>query len=90
MVRDPILLEIVKNAFATAAEEMGVAVVRSAFSTVIKEMGDASSALFDSEGQLIAQSAGAPLMHLSSLRPSLAEVMKDFPVESMKEGLKEK
>ncbi len=86
MVRDPILLEIVKNAFATAAEEMGLAVVRSAYSTIVKEGGDASSAIFDRDGRLIAQSRGAPLYHLCSLRPTLWEVMKDFPPDTMNDG----
>ncbi len=86
MAFNPVTLEIVKNALAAAAEEMGVAVVRGAYSTLIKEGGDATSAIFDNEGRLVAQSRGAPLMHLSSLRPSLRELLVDFPRESMRDG----
>ena len=85
-VTDPVLLEIVKNALSTIAQEMGIAVVLSAFSTRIKERSDATSALFDGRGQLLAQSAAAPLSHLASLRPSLAELLKDFPAERMLDG----
>ena len=83
---DPIALEIVKNGLGTAAHEMGLSVVRSAYSTVVKEGGDATSAIFDGQGRLLAQSIGAPLMHLSSLRPSLAELLRDFPADEMQDG----
>ena len=86
MLSDPISLAIVQNAFTTTAQEMGLSVVRSAYSTVVKEGGDATSAIFDGRGRLVAQSVGAPLMHLSSLRPSLAELLRDFPAEDMREG----
>lgn len=85
-MRDPVLLEIVKNAFFTIGEEMGLAVVRSAYSTAIKEAGDATSAIFDVDGQLITQSQRAPLYHLSSMRPSLLEVLKDYPPDTLRDG----
>jgi N-methylhydantoinase B len=86
VVSDPIALEIVKNALSTAAQEMGLSVVRSAYSTIVKEIGDATAAVFDGAGRLVAQSVGAPLMHLSSLRPSLQELLRDYPAERMREG----
>ncbi len=85
-MHDPVLLEIIKNAMATIAEEIGIVAVRSAYSTAVKEAADASAAVCDCEGQVIAQSLGAPLMHLSSLRWSPRELMKDFPPETMKDG----
>ena len=85
-MHEAIELELVRNALATIAEEMGLAVVRSAYSSHVKEGGDSTAALFDATGSLLAQSNGAPLMHLASLRPSLAEVIADFPTESMADG----
>lgn len=85
-MHDPVLIEIIKNAMATIAEEIGIVAVRSAYSTAVKESADASAAVCDCEGQVIAQSLGAPLMHLSSLRWSPRELMKDFPPERMKDG----
>jgi N-methylhydantoinase B len=85
-MHDPVLLEIIKNAMATIAEEIGIVAVRSAYSTAVKESADASAAVCDCAGQAIAQSLGAPLMHLSSLRWSPRELMKDFPPEKMKDG----
>ncbi len=85
-VTDPIGVELVRNALATIAEEMGLAVVRSAYSSAVKEGGDSTAALFDGGGRLLAQSAGAPLMHLASLRPSLTAVLERFPAKSMRAG----
>jgi N-methylhydantoinase B len=85
-MHDPVLIEIIKNAMATIAEEIGIVAVRSAYSTAVKESADASAAVCDCAGQVIAQSLGAPLMHLSSLRWSPRELMKDFPPETMKDG----
>ena len=85
-VSDPIGVELVRNALATIAEEMGLAVVRSAYSSAVKEGGDSTAAVFDGGGRLLAQSAGAPLMHLASLRPSLEAVLERFPAASMRPG----
>jgi N-methylhydantoinase B len=85
-MHDPVLLEVIKNAMGTIAEEIGIVAVRSAYSTAVKESADASAAVCDCEGQVIAQSLGAPLMHLSSLRWSPRELMRDFPPETMKDG----
>src|SRR5215469_9830959 len=79
-MHDPVLVEIIKNAMATIAEEIGIVAVRSAYSTAVKESADASAAVCDCAGQVIAQSLGAPLMHLSSLRWSPRERMKDGDV----------
>ena len=86
MPTDPVLLEIAKNALLTAAQEMGIAVVLSAFSTRIKERSDATAAIFDAKGRLLAQSGAAPLSHLASLRPSLTELLVDFPIDAMADG----
>ncbi len=83
---DPIALEVVKNALGAIAEEMGLTTVRSAYSSVVKEGGDSTAAIFDRRGQFIAQSMGAPLMHLSSLRPSLRSLLDDFPPSDMADG----
>jgi N-methylhydantoinase B len=85
-VRDPVTTEVVRNALATIAEEMGVSVVRGAYSARIKEGADASSAIFDQRGQLIVQSADTFLAHMASLRESIQELVKDFPLEAMRSG----
>ncbi len=54
------IIELVKNALSTIAEEMGLTVVRSAYSSQVKEGGDSTAAIFDHFGRLVAQSVGSP------------------------------
>ncbi len=63
---NPILLEVFKNRFSAISEEMGVTLTRTAFSPNIKERRDLSCALFDAEGEMIAQAAHIPV-HLGSM-----------------------
>ena len=66
MKMNPILLEVFKNRFASIAEEMGVTLHRTAFSPNIKERRDYSCALFDRNGDMVAQAAHIPV-HLGSM-----------------------
>ncbi|MCY7307760.1 MAG: hydantoinase B/oxoprolinase family protein, partial [Rhodoferax sp.] len=50
VTRDPIRLELLKNAFAAIADEMAATVVRTARSYVIKEAMDFSTGLIDAVG----------------------------------------
>ncbi len=59
-------LEIYRHRFQSIAEEMGVTLCRSAYSSNIKERRDFSCALFDAQGQAIAQAAHLPV-HLGSM-----------------------
>ena len=81
-----IVMEIVKSALASISTEMGSAAARGGYSSLLKEGGDASSAIFDAQGRLLSQGESMSLLHLCSLRPSLSEVMKDFPLEAMQDG----
>src|SRR3954463_9978636 len=72
-VIDPIELEILRNLFEAAAEEMGITLARVAFSANIKERRDFSCALFDAGGELLAQAAHIPV-HLGSMPASVAAV----------------
>ncbi len=63
---NPILLQVFKNRFASIAEEMGVTLNRTAFSPNIKERRDFSCAIFDHQGDMIAQAAHIPV-HLGSM-----------------------
>ena len=68
---DPIQLELMRNLFEAAAEEMGITLQRVAFSANIKERRDFSCAVFDASGQLLAQAAHIPV-HLGSMPASVA------------------
>ena len=61
------------------AEEMGTVLERGALSPNIRERRDASSALFDDEGRMIAQAAHIPV-HLGAMPESVRAVLERKPV----------
>ncbi len=63
---------------------MGVSLRRTAYSPNIKERMDASCALFDAEGRMIAQAEHIPV-HLGSMPLAVEEVLRDFP-GTLREG----
>jgi 5-oxoprolinase (ATP-hydrolysing) len=72
---DPVLLEIFNNLFMSIAEQMGTALESTAQSVNIRERLDFSCALFDDEGNLIANAPHIPV-HLGSMGTSVKEVIR--------------
>ncbi|WP_066949049.1 hydantoinase B/oxoprolinase family protein [Streptomyces lushanensis] len=72
---DPMLLEVFNNLFMAIAEQMGVRLENTAHSVNIKERLDFSCALFDAEGNLIANAPHIPV-HLGSMGDSIKEVLR--------------
>ena len=75
---DAISLEVFKNMFISVSEEMGVALLRTAYSPNIKERRDFSCAIFDPEGQMVAQAAHQPV-HLGAMPASVQAALDTFP-----------
>jgi N-methylhydantoinase B len=71
---DPITLQVMVGALRAACEEMGVVLVRSAHSANIKERRDASTGLFDADGQMVMQAEHIPV-HLGAMPSSVAAVI---------------
>ncbi|MBK5108379.1 MAG: hydantoinase B/oxoprolinase family protein, partial [Anaerolineales bacterium] len=74
---DPIRLEVFKHLFASVAEEMGVVLRKTSYSPNIKERRDFSCAVFDPEGNMIAQAAHIPV-HLGSMPLSVQAAIEHF------------
>jgi N-methylhydantoinase B len=75
---DPVTLSVLASALAGIAEEMGAVLIRGAYSSNIKERRDCSAALFDADGQLVAQAEHIPV-HLGAMPESVAAVMEREP-----------
>jgi len=73
---DPVLLEVFNNLFMNIAEQMGLQLQNTAYSVNIKERLDFSCALFDAEGNLIANAPHMPV-HLGSMGESIKTVIRD-------------
>ncbi len=72
---DPVQLEIFKSLFHAIAEEMGATLKRTAFSPNIKERRDYSCAIFDANGDMVAQGDHMPV-HLGSMPLSVEAAIK--------------
>jgi 5-oxoprolinase (ATP-hydrolysing) len=81
---DPVLLEVFNNLFMAIAEQMGVTLANTAYSVNIKERLDFSCALFDAEGNLIANAPHMPV-HLGSMGESVKTII-DRRAGTMREG----
>ncbi len=67
---DPVMLEIFNNLYKAIAEQMGVTLQNTSSSVNIKERLDFSCAIFDSQGQLVANAPHIPV-HLGSMSDSV-------------------
>ncbi len=72
---DPVLLEIFNNLVRAIAEEMGITLQNTSTSVNIKERLDFSCAVFDHQGQLVANAPHIPV-HLGSMSESVASLIR--------------
>ncbi len=78
-------VEIVAGALEAATREMVASLIRTAFSPNIKERADCSTALCDIEGRALSLMTNAPA-HLGSTLRLVPELLKRFPLASLREG----
>ncbi|WP_327072277.1 hydantoinase B/oxoprolinase family protein [Kitasatospora purpeofusca] len=72
---DPVLLEVFNNLFMAIAQQMGARLESTAQSVNIKERLDFSCALFDPDGNLVANAPHIPV-HLGSMGTTVKEVLR--------------
>jgi 5-oxoprolinase (ATP-hydrolysing) len=82
---DPVLLEVFNNLFMSVAEQMGATLANTAQSVNIRERLDFSCAVFDGDGDLIANAPHVPV-HLGSMSESVKAVIESR-ASTMKPGL---
>ncbi|MFW2357072.1 hydantoinase B/oxoprolinase family protein [Hydrogenophaga sp.] len=73
---DPVLQDVFNNLFMNIAEQMGLQLQNTAYSVNIKERLDFSCALFDAQGNLIANAPHMPV-HLGSMGESIKTVIRE-------------
>jgi 5-oxoprolinase (ATP-hydrolysing) len=73
---DPVLLAVFDNLFMNIAEQLGLQLQNTASSVKIKARLDFSCALFDAEGNLIANAPHMPV-HLGSMGESIKAVIRE-------------
>ncbi len=82
---DPITVEVVRHKLEGIANEMESTLLRSSFSPIVKEGLDASAALFSVAGETLAQACAVPI-HLATLIPIVETLLKEFPLDVMRDG----
>lgn len=83
---DPVVMQVVKNALDSVAEQMAATLQYTAHSTVIREVLDFATALLDVRGRLISQTAAAPTF-VNALGPTLRFIVEQTaPLEEWEEG----
>ncbi|WP_420862000.1 hydantoinase B/oxoprolinase family protein [Algirhabdus cladophorae] len=73
---DPVMLEVFNNLFMSVAEQMGATLANTAYSVNIKERFDFSCAIFDANGDLVANAPHVPV-HLGSMSESVRRILRD-------------
>ncbi len=81
---NPVKLEIFKNLYQFIAEEMGIVLQNTAVSVNIKERLDFSCAIFDQQGNLVANAPHIPV-HLGSMSESVKALLNQCG-ESLQAG----
>ncbi len=81
---DPVMLEIFNKLFMSIAEQMGFVLQNTAYSVNIKERLDFSCALFNTQGELVANAPHIPV-HLGSMGESV-QALLDNPDISIRPG----
>jgi len=77
---DAVDLEVVKASLSGIVQEMQNSLFRTGFSTIVRESQDASCALMNTRGEIIAQHVVLPL-HIGAFPACTAAVLKEFDGE---------
>ena len=82
---DPVEHAVISQALMAAGKEMGVKLIRSSYSNIVREAQDASAALFDRDGRVIAQAELIPMQlgPMSDIFRACADVV---PPNALREG----
>ena len=84
MTLDPVDYAVISQALLAAAREMGTKLVRSAYSNIVREARDASCAILDRHGNIVAQSEMVP-MQLGSMNTTLRACLALYPADTLRE-----
>ncbi|MEZ5849399.1 MAG: hydantoinase B/oxoprolinase family protein [Hyphomicrobiaceae bacterium] len=82
---DPVDYAVISQALIAIAREMGTKLIRSSYSNIVREAQDASAALFDAEGNVVAQAELIP-MHLGSMSEIFRACVARCPIEDLRPG----
>lgn len=83
---DPVELEILWQSLISTVNEQARALQRAAFSPIVREAGDLANAVFDRRGRMVAQAVTGTPGHINSLAIGAANMLDEYPVDSLQPG----
>lgn len=83
---DLITFEVLRNGFVAACYEASTTIERIAYHPVIGMGRDRSNAILTADARLVAHGHTDAAAHYASFEPSVEELMKDIPADTMKPG----
>ncbi|MFD7443664.1 hydantoinase B/oxoprolinase family protein [Streptomyces sp. NPDC059909] len=82
---DAITVEVIRQSLVGVVQEMQNSLFCTGYSTIIRESKDASCAIADLDGRVVAQYTVLPL-HLGAFPQTIENILKAYPVEEMRDG----
>jgi N-methylhydantoinase B len=83
---DPITLEVLWNRLLSVVNEQQVTLMRTAFSTVVRESQDLACGVFDTYGNMVAQSLTGTPGHINAMATGVRHFLKAYPAATLKPG----
>jgi len=85
MTIDPVTLQVIQARLAGIVQEMQNSLFRTGYSTIIRESQDASCAILNLQGEVVAQHVVLPL-HMGAFPACAAGVLKSYATAEVHEG----
>ncbi|MGW5432772.1 hydantoinase B/oxoprolinase family protein [Streptomyces sp. NPDC004059] len=82
---DAITVEVIRQSLIGVVQEMQNSLFCTGYSTIIRESKDASCAIADLDGHVVAQYTVLPL-HLGAFPETIANILRAYPLEDMRDG----
>src|ERR1700746_427372 len=82
---DPITLQVIQARLAGIVQEMQNSLFRTGYSTIIRESQDASCAILNRQGEVVAQHAVLPL-HMGAFPACAAAILRQFAGDEICDG----
>ena len=85
MTVDPVTLQVIQARLAGIVQEMQNSLFRTGYSTIIRESQDASCAILNRQGEVVAQHVVLPL-HMGAFPACAAGILKNYSADEVHEG----
>ena len=82
---DPVTLQVIQARLAGIVQEMQNSLFRTGYSTIIRESQDASCAILNRHGEVVAQHVVLPL-HMGAFPACAAGILKNYSAAEVQEG----